>query len=83
MIQFTTLEDGSLLYESRLEFANTNYERDPENELRLIPLFRPCTRRRVELRTLECGRKRGKYKCDKFIKQVTIKDCGVCDAAEQ
>lgn len=83
MNRYTTLDDGSLFYDSPIECRNYFYAVDPEEPRRLIPLFRPCTRRRMTLRTIpECTLRRAKYFCEKFNKPVTVKDCGECNEPE-
>jgi hypothetical protein len=55
----TVLPDGSLLYVPlgnirRPPIAN-GYERDPDNPLRLIPLWLPCASRRTRMWERQCG----------------------------
>lgn len=79
---FTTLEDGSLLYEGPINLRNKYYKSDPKNPCRIIPIFQPCIKRRLSLRVLDCGNKRGTYTCEKFGPIVTMQDCEKCNAPE-
>ena len=82
-MKYTTLDDGSLLYEGPITLRNKYYKADPDNPCRIIPIFPQCTKRVLSLRVLSCGNKRGQYNCEKFGgKIVTMQDCEACDAPE-
>jgi hypothetical protein len=81
-VRFTTLADGSLLFEAPFPYFTKSYYQDPENPLRYIPKYQPCVRRRIELATLPCGRCTGNWRCDKFNRGTSVPECEACDARE-
>lgn len=75
---YNALEDGSLLYDEPAENRSPYYKVDPDNPNRLIPIMEPCMSRRIELRTLSCGRKRSDFYCIQLSKRVSIRECSEC-----
>jgi hypothetical protein len=78
MITYSALEDGSLQYESGIIIGSNYYYQDPNDPLHVIPKWRPCEKRVIELRILECGRKRADVKCTHYCKAVSVKECVEC-----
>lgn len=75
---YTALEDGSVLYDKPIPLNSSLWIVDPENPCRYIPQVSPCGSRRIELRTLECGKKRATWHCGYYFKTVSVKDCKEC-----
>lgn len=76
---FTALPDGSLIYDRPFEARSKCWKQDPENPYRYIPVVPECTSRKIELRTLNCGKQRATWRCGVFHnKKVSAKDCNEC-----
>lgn len=81
MIKYTTLDDGSILFDKDATIQISTYYQDPDNPRRYIPKFQPCKQRRFELKVLECGKKFAIWKCDLFCKTISVQECQKCKEA--
>lgn len=75
---YSALPDGSLLYDKPIQLLSPHWVTDPLNQRHYIPIVPPCTARRIELRVLQCGRRRADWKCTFFNRGVSVKDCHEC-----
>lgn len=80
MNNYDTLEDGTVVFDSPIELKNRFWRQITPASF--APVFRPCTKRKIELRVLDCGRQRADYHCDKFDKFVSQSICEDCNASE-
>lgn len=75
-------EDGSLLFSEPILYRSANYSQDPENPCRYIPKYEPCISRRIELRTLKCGKKSVNWMCNLTNDGISVPICRGCDKRE-
>lgn len=79
---YNMLPDGRLVYDQPFQNRSSYYTSDPENPRIVIPKVPVCRDRRIELRTLSCGRVRGDWKCTQYG-LVSPKVCNQCQTAVQ
>lgn len=77
-MNYTANPDGSLTFDEPFACLSTYYAISPDNPHVAIPKVPVCPVRRIELRTLQCGRKRADWHCDLLEEKVTPKKCWGC-----
>lgn len=64
--------------------ATANWQPDPNNPYRLIPVQQPCKHREFISQTLPCGRITGRWVCHHFDgKTITFADCSGCEVPDK
>jgi len=76
--EYTTEADGTIVYRWPMPLLSTYYKKDPNSPRRFPLNVEPCLDRRILLRTLKCGKKRGDIFCRQFGRVVSPKDCQTC-----
>lgn len=75
---YSSEPDGSRVYADPFPYAGNWYYIDPTNPKRLVPKVDPCPYRVINLRVLQCGKRRDDWTCSILCKSVSIPTCQSC-----
>lgn len=79
MTPYKMEDDGSILFESPpVGWFSSTYSVDPVNPCRYIPKYESCSKRRLELKVMKCGRKVADWNCVLYNQGVSVSFCRVC-----